>query len=89
MTFRFAITPALSRQLDKLARKDKTLALAVRKKITQIISSDQAFLEHLKNLRGNLSNYKRVHIGSFILMFKVGKDTIIFDRIRHHDEACK
>lgn len=89
MTFKFIITPSLEKVLNKLAHKDRMLALAVRKKISQIISSDMVFINHFKNLRGNLSEYKRVHIRSFVLMFKIEKDTIIFDRFRHHDEAYK
>ena len=78
MSFKFIITPNLRRVLNKLAHKDRALAVAVRKKITQIISNDIAFINHFKNLRGNLSRYKRVHIGSFVLMFKIEEDTIIF-----------
>jgi len=87
MTFKFIITPALSKQVDKLAHRNRSLALAVRNKIAQIIGSDIVFINHFKNLRGSLSQYKRVHVGSFVLMFKVEKDIIIFDRFRHHDDA--
>jgi len=87
MTFKFIITPALSKQVDKLAHRDKILAVAVRNKIAQIVGSDIVFINHFKNLRGSLSQYKRVHVGSFVLMFKAEKDTIIFDKFRHHDNA--
>jgi len=87
MTFKFIITPDLRNVLNKLAHKDKALAIAVRKKIAQIISRDMVFINHFKNLRGNLSNYKRVHVGSFVLLFKIEDNTIIFDKLRHHDEA--
>ena len=87
MTFNFVLTPALTKQLDKLFFKDKILAIAVRKKIVQIISLDEVAIQHFKNLRHGLSGYKRVQIGSFILMFKIEGNTIIFDRFRHHDEA--
>jgi mRNA-degrading endonuclease RelE of RelBE toxin-antitoxin system len=87
MTLKFFITPELGKTLYKLARKDRALAIAVRKKITQIISNDIIFVEHFKNLRGDLFNYKRVHVGNFVLMFKVEGDAIIFDKFRHHDRA--
>ena len=87
MSFKFIITDALAKQIDKLARKDKILALAIRKKIAQVISGDISFFEHFKNLRGDLKDYKRVHVGSFVLIFKIEKATIIFDKFRHHDEA--
>ena len=87
MTFKFIITPSLAKQLDKLAHRDKVLSTAVRKKIVQIINCDYVSLDRFKNLRAGLKMYKRVHIGSFVLMFKIEGDTIIFDKFRHHDDA--
>ncbi len=73
--------------LKKLKRKNPALFRAVQRKINQISRLDKAAVNHFKNLRGNLGDYKRVHVGSFVLMFKIEGDTIIFDRLRHHDEA--
>jgi YafQ family addiction module toxin component len=87
MTFKCAFTPELAKILHKLAQKDKVLAEAVMKKVSQIAEGDEVFLAHFKNLRGELSNYKRVHVGSFVLMFKLEDNVIIFDRLKHHDEA--
>ena len=87
MTFKFIITPSLSKQLGKLVKKDRILALSIRKKIIQIIKSSRIFLDHLKNLKGDLSHLKRIHVGSFVLIFKVEDDIIIFDKFRHHDKA--
>jgi len=89
MTFNFIISPELERLLDKLAHKDKPLALAIRKKIQQIISCDESTIHHFKNLRGGMSDYKRVQIGSFVLLFKVEKDIVLFDRFVHHKEAYR
>jgi len=89
MTFGFIITASLTKQVGKLAHKDKVLAIAVRKKITQIINSNAIFVNHFKNLGGNLKGYKRVHVGSFVLMFKIEGNMLIFDRFRHHDKAYK
>ncbi|MEK6953058.1 MAG: hypothetical protein AABX29_08655 [Nanoarchaeota archaeon] len=73
--------------LDKFRRKDISLFKAVQKKICQIASLDRAIIDHFKNLRWNLKSYKRVHVGSFVLIFKVEKETIIFAKFIHHDEA--
>lgn len=81
------ISSELRRALDKLALRNKTLAIAVGKKIEQIASLDHATLNHFKNLRGNMSRYKRVHVGSFVLFFYVDEAVIIFDRLLHHDDA--
>jgi len=80
-------TSGIEKLLRKLKQKDPALFRAVKRKIDQIAKLDRETINHFKNLRGDLSNYKRVHVGSFILMFKVENDTIIFDKFRHHDEA--
>lgn len=87
MTFKFELAPKVRQRLDKLAKKDRALAIAVRKKIDQIISCDETSILHFKNLRHDMSEYKRVKVGSFILFFKLEGDTIAFDRLVHHDEA--
>ena len=73
--------------LEKVRRKNPALFIAVQKKICQIAQLDKTTIQHFKNLRGNLKDYKRVHVGSFVLMFKVEEDTIIFARFMHHDDA--
>ncbi|MBI2541354.1 hypothetical protein HYV80_01440 [Candidatus Woesearchaeota archaeon] len=80
-------TSRIEKALAKLKQRDPVLFRILQAKINQIASLDGASIEHFKNLRGSLSQYKRVHIGSFVLMFKVEGDTIIFDRFRHHDDA--
>jgi mRNA-degrading endonuclease RelE of RelBE toxin-antitoxin system len=87
MTFEFIISPELERRLDKLAHKDKPLALAVRKKIQQIINCDETTIHHFKNLRRGMSDYKRVHIGHFVLLFSIEKGVVVFDRFVPHKEA--
>ncbi len=89
MSFNFDTSKELNKTLDKLAKKDKALALAVRKKIRQIIFLDEQSIEHFKNLKGDLSHLKRVHIGSFVLEFKIKGDKITFEKLRHHDKAYK
>jgi len=71
----------------KASKKDKILALEIRKKISQIVSCDELSIEHYKNLRGQLKEYKRVHVGSFVILFRVRGSTIYFERFKHHDEA--
>jgi len=78
---------SINKILKKLKRKDPALFRAVQKKINQIALCDNISIQHYKNLRGNLRDYKRVHIGSFILTFQVQKDIVIFRRFEHHDNA--
>ncbi len=89
MSFPFDISPNLEKVLDKLGRKDKSLAIAVRKKMEQITSCDEITIQHFKNLRHNLSECKRVQIGSFVLVFRIKENIIIFEDFDHHDVIYK
>ncbi len=87
MTFTFEISDRLSKVLDRLADRDRTLAVAVRKKMEQIANCNHISIDYFKNLRGNMSSLKRVHIGSFVLTFQVIGDRILFEDLMHHDGA--
>lgn len=77
-----------SKKLEKTMKKlDKNLDSALKKKIKQIISCDKTTIQHFKNLRGELSHLKRVHVGSYVLTFQVREDIIIFEDFVHHDKA--
>lgn len=75
--------------LQKLKRKDFPLFIALQKKINQIAEMDIVSINHFKNLRHDLSPFKRVQIGSFVLVFRVQDNTIIFEDFDHHDRIYK
>ena len=75
--------------LTKLKKKDATLFRALEKKIIQLSQLTYDELQHLKNLKAPMNQYKRVHVGSFVIMFKVEKTQIILSEFKHHDEAYK
>jgi len=92
MTFQPILSDELERLLAKLAVKDKILAVAVNKKIRQICSCDEELIGHYKNLRHDLSEYKRVHVDrSFVLLFKVDfeRKVVFFVKLDHHDNIYK
>lgn len=83
-------TSKIDKILKKLKHKDPILFRAIQKKITQIAKLDKFFIEnHFKNLRHDLSDFKRVQIGSFILAFRIKENTIVFTRFTHHDKAYR
>lgn len=83
----YEIKPHLQEILNKLSKKDKTMCERVLKKIEEIINSED--IEHYKNLRYDMKDRKRVHLGHFVLVFKLLKesDTISFLDFGHHDEV--
>lgn len=76
--------------IDKLVKKDKKTAEIIYKKIKEIVNNDPEGIKRYKNLRYNLSDLKRVHIGkSFVLTFKVdiSNNFILFWDFDHHDNV--
>ena len=87
--YNYEVMPNLQRILNKLLKKDKAYYEQVMNKIEEVINS--ADIEHYKNLRYDLSDYKRVHVGHFVLVFKFEKsiNTIKFVDFDHHDVIYK
>ncbi len=69
----------------KLSKKDKTQLEAVNKKIDQILADPFQF----KPLKHPLEGLRRVHIGSFVLIYEVieNQKTVKVLKYKHHDEA--
>jgi mRNA-degrading endonuclease RelE of RelBE toxin-antitoxin system len=86
MSFRIVVSDELKKTLAGLKRKDQNMFHAVEKKMLQIASSDSCSIQHFKNLRSPLSDFKRVHLGSYVLLFTVEGDTITFEAFEHHDQ---
>lgn len=85
--YRFDIEEKLHKILQKLFKKDSKKYEIIWKKIDEIINSEN--VEHYKNLRSPLNNFKAVHIDkSFVLIFKYDKtgNKIIFYDFDHHDK---
>lgn len=87
--YNYEVMPTLKRIIDKLIKKDKITYERILKKIEEIINSLD--VEHYKNLRYDLSSYKGVHIGHFVLVFRFEKsiNTIKFTDFDHHDNIYK
>ncbi len=85
----YEIVPSLKKKLNKLSKKDRTIYEQVLKKIEEVISYED--IEHYKNLRYDMKDKKRAHIGHFVLVFRFIKieNKIIFDDFDHHDNIYK
>jgi mRNA-degrading endonuclease RelE of RelBE toxin-antitoxin system len=79
------ISEHLIEVMRKLSKKDKSLYEQLLNKIEEIKNCYN--VEHYKNLRYNLEDSKRAHVGHFVLVFQYDKstDTINFDDFDHHD----
>ena len=87
--YKFDVSENLEKILNKLSKKDKDIYNQILKKIDEVINSKD--VDHYKNLRYNMKDSKRVHIGYFVLIFQYKKeeDIILFDDFDHHDNIYK
>tara|TARA_Y100000310_G_scaffold140319_2_gene139684 strand:+ start:1835 stop:2101 length:267 start_codon:yes stop_codon:yes gene_type:complete len=86
---KFEIKPELYKKLVKLSKKDKKSYESVMRKIDEVV--DSSSVEHYKNLRYNMKDSKRVHLGHFVLVFSydTSKDFISFEDYDHHDNIYR
>jgi len=74
-----------SKTFRKLLKKDRKQLEAVNKKIQQILTDPFQF----KPLKHPLEGLRRVHIGSFILIYRIMQNPPMVQivKYKHHDEA--
>ena len=64
-------------------KKDKILYERLWKKITEIMENP----EHYPIKRYNLKGKRAAHIGSYVVVFEIKDNEVIFWRFKHHDFA--
>lgn len=86
---KYKISPTLKKILKRIRKKDGILYEQIMKKIESIIFAKD--IQNFKNLRYHLKNYKRVHVGHFVLLFNFDSDLdcIIFKDFSHHNDVYK
>ena len=88
--FDFNISDELKLKIRKLIKKDKKKVQIINKKIKEVINKDLDSINHYKNLKYGLREFKRVHIDKhFVLIFKVDYENnfILFADFDHHDNV--
>ncbi|MBT5022946.1 type II toxin-antitoxin system mRNA interferase toxin, RelE/StbE family [Candidatus Woesearchaeota archaeon] len=71
------------KSMKKLKKKDKAIFEQIKKKLTDIIKNP----EHYKPLKNVLAGYRRIHFGSFVLIYKIDNNIIRIISLEHHDRA--
>lgn len=73
------------RAFKKLIKKDRKQLEAINKKIEQILNDPFQF----KPLKQPLDGLRRVHVGSFVLIYEVleNQKTVRVLKYKHHDQA--
>ena len=84
--FNYKTSKNLDKILSKLSKKNKQLYEQILKKIYEISNSQN--IEHYKNLKHDLKEFKRVQLGPFVLVFRFDKkeQIIYFIDFDYHDK---
>lgn len=87
LTYALEVSKLANKSMDKHFRKDKKQKFIVWKKVKQILENPHIF----KPLRNELKGQWRVHVGSFVLFYKINenKKTVEIYNYKHHDNAYK
>ncbi len=65
----------------KSIKKDKVLLERLHKKMDEILRNP----EHYPVKKYHLKNKRSAHVGSFVILFEIVADKLIFLKFRHHD----
>ncbi|MFH1399726.1 MAG: type II toxin-antitoxin system RelE/ParE family toxin [Candidatus Woesearchaeota archaeon] len=81
------VRPDLDKVFEKLSRRDHKQMLIIDKKVGEIRENPHRY----KNLKKPLQDFKRVHIGHFVLLFSVDEKNkmVILENFKHHDEIYR
>ena len=83
MSYEIIFSNDFIKSMKKLKKKNLKMAERVIKKLDEIIDNPQKF----KLLRNRLAGYRRIHFGSFVLIFTIREDKVIIISIDYHDKA--
>lgn len=77
----------VDRIFRKLAKKDSKQMEVLSKKINEILMDPRAF----KPMRFPLSGMRRVHFGSYVLLFSIDEQrkTVVLEDYEHHDNVYR
>lgn len=83
MTYNSEFTREFLDRMRKLKKKDNSLFKRLEFKIEEILETPT----HYKPLRDDLKGTRRVHVGHFVIIFKIQNKTVIFISFKHHNHA--
>lgn len=84
MDYTDSYSEEIVRKLSKLKKKDAKHYEIIRKKMDQILANPK---HRFKDLHYDMKGINRVHIGHFVLIFKIDhtKKIVSFEDYDHHD----
>ena len=83
MAYSVEFSAEFEKSIKKLKRKDKSSFEQIQKKLIEIVKNP----EHYKPLRNVLAGYRRLHFGSFVLIYTIEGNAVRIISLDHHDRA--
>jgi YafQ family addiction module toxin component len=83
MGYSIEFSSTFEKSMKKLKKKDKLMYDQIQKKLIDLVENP----DHFKPLRNILAGYRRIHFGSFILIYKIDGDIIKIISLDHHDKS--
>ena len=72
MVYQIEFSVQFEKSMKKLKKKDKVLFEQIQKKLINLVQNP----DHYKPLKNILAGYRRIHFGSFILIYKIERDIV-------------
>jgi YafQ family addiction module toxin component len=81
------VVEKVDRIFKKLRKKDSAQFEALSRKVNEILDNPQQF----KPLRSPMQHMRRVHVGSYVLVYDVddAREVVTIRRYEHHDTVYK
>jgi YafQ family addiction module toxin component len=83
MGYSIEFSSTFEKSMKKLKKKDKVMHDQIQKKLIDLVENP----DHFKPLRNILAGYRRIHFGSFILIYKIDGSIIKIISLDHHDKS--
>jgi len=83
MVYEIEFSVQFERSMKKLKKKDKVLFEQIQKKLIDLVQNP----DHYKPLKNILAGYRRIHFGSFVLIYKIEGDIVRIISLDHHDQS--
>lgn len=83
MAYTIEFSEEFDHSIRKLKKKDPVLFRQIQKKLIELVENP----EHYRPLRNVLAGYRRIHFGSFVLVYKIDGEVVRIISLDHHDRA--
>ncbi len=83
MVYQIEFSVQFEKSMKKLKKKDKVLFEQIQKKLIDLVQNP----DHYKPLKNILAGYRRIHFGSFVLIYKIEGEIVRLISLDHHDQS--